>query len=107
MAEIRNEKLIKMTDKAAKFASAALSKLSDEKVTVEVSNTEIVKVHRQFLDIDPEAIVAGIYLPVTGDVKGAALLVFPEQIAYALCDVLVKRNECNLFALGGLYAAVA
>lgn len=102
MAEIKNEKLIKMTEQASQFAFQALSKLSDEKVTVEVSKTEVVKVHRKFLDIEPEDIVAGIYLPVTGDVKGAALLVFPEKIAYALCDVLVKRNAgttCKLTEL--------
>jgi len=102
MTEIRNEKLVKMTQEASLRASQALSKLSDEQVTVEVSNTEIVKIHREFLDIEPEAMVAGIYLPVTGDIKGAALLIFPEKIAYALCDVLLKRvpgTTCKLSEL--------
>ena len=88
----RQAKLTKMTDEAADFASKALSKLSDEKVTVEVSKAEITKIQRKFPDIEPETIVAGIYLPITGEVKGASLLIFPEKIAYTLCDLLVKRK---------------
>ena len=59
---------------------------------MEVSKAVIARIQRKFPDIESETIVAGIYLPVTGDVKGAALLIFPEKIAYALCDVLVKRE---------------
>lgn len=92
MIEIKGKaKLTEMTDKAAKFASQALTKLSGENVTIEVSKAEITKIQREFPDIGPETIVAGIYLPITGDVKGASLLIFPEKIAYTLCDVLVKR----------------
>jgi len=80
-----------MTDEAARFASDALTKLSGEKVNVEISKTEITRIQRKFPDIEPETIVAGIYLPITGEVKGASLLIFPEKIAYALCDVLMKR----------------
>ena len=88
----RQAKLTKMTDEAAKFASEALRKLSGEKVTVEVSKTKVTKIQRKFPDIDPETIVAGIYLPITGEVKGASLLIFPDKIACSLCDVLVKRK---------------
>jgi len=92
MPEIKGKaKLSKMTDEAAKFASRALTKLSGENVVVEVSKLEITKIQRKFPDIGPESIVAGIYLPITGDVKGASLLIFPEKIAYALADLLVKR----------------
>ena len=35
--------------------------------------------------------VAGIYLPVTGDIHGAALLIFPKEAAFILSDLLVKR----------------
>ena len=93
MPKIKKQaKLTKMTDEAADFASKALTKLSGEKVTVEVSKAEITKIQRKFPDIEPETIVAGIYLPITGDVKGASLLIFPEKIAYTLCDLLVKRK---------------
>ena len=89
---MQETKLLKMTDEAAKNASNALSKLSGEKVIVEVSKAEVTKIQRKFPDIEPESIVAGIYLPITGEVKGASLLIFPEEIAYTLCDVLVRRK---------------
>ena len=91
MPKTKAQKLSKMTDEAARNASRALTKLSGEKVTVEVSKAEVTKIQRKFPDIEPESIVAGIYLPITGEVKGASLLIFPEKIAYTLCDVLVKR----------------
>lgn len=92
MPKTEEQKLTRMTDKAAKRASQALTTLSGEKVSVEVSKVEITKVQREFPGIEPETIVAGIYLPITGEVKGASLLIFPEKIAYTLCDVLVRRK---------------
>lgn len=92
MPKTKEQKLTKMTDEAAKNASKALTKLCGEKVTVEVSKAEITTIQRKFPDIEPETIVAGIYLPITGEVKGASLLIFPEKIAYTLCDVLVRRE---------------
>lgn len=81
-----------MTDAAAKRASQSLSKLTGEQVNVDVSKAEITKVTRIFPGIEPESRVVGIYMPVTGEIKGASLLIFPEEIAYTLCDVLVRRE---------------
>ena len=92
MSDTMEQKLARMTNEAARSASRALAKLSGEKVAVVVSKTEITKIQRRFPDIEPETIVAGIYLPITGDVKGASLLIFPEKIACDLCDMLVKRK---------------
>ncbi|MBE3086566.1 MAG: chemotaxis protein CheC [Bacteroidetes bacterium] len=92
MSDTMEQKLARMTNEAARSASRALAKLSGEKVAVVVSKTEITKIQGRFPDIEPETIVAGIYLPITGDVKGASLLIFPEKTAYTLCDVLVKRK---------------
>lgn len=92
MPKKRTGILVKMINEAARNASRSLTRLSDEKVTVEVTKAEVARIQRKFPGIEPEAIVAGIYLPVTGDIKGASLLIFPEKIAYELCDVLVKRE---------------
>jgi len=85
-------KLIEITNLAAKRASEALSTLSGEGVDVEVSKVEITKVKQGFPGIDLESIVAGVYLPVSGEIKGASLLIFPEKIAFDLCDLLVRRE---------------
>jgi len=85
-------KLVEIVHLAAKNATKALSKLSGEVVYVEVSKIEITKARLGFPSIASESMVAGIYLPVTGEITGASLLVFPEKIAYDLCDLLVRRE---------------
>ncbi|MFH1287712.1 MAG: chemotaxis protein CheC [bacterium] len=85
-------KLKEMTDAAALSAGRALSKFTGEQVNVRASKARVTKVTRIFSGIEPESLVAGIYLPVTGEIKGASLLILPEKTAYALSDALVKRG---------------
>lgn len=84
--------LIEISGLAAENASGSLSKLTGETVKVEVSKIEISNTRKSFSGIDPESMVAGVYMPVTGEIKGASLLIFPEKIAFDLCDLLVKRE---------------
>jgi len=84
--------LIEMTNKAAKDASLALLKLCGEKITIEFADVKVEKIQKAFSGVDLESIVAGVYLPITGDIKGASILIFPEKIAYTLCDMLVRRK---------------
>lgn len=84
--------LTEIVKEASKKASLALLKLSGEKVSVEFAKVKIGKIQKIFSHMDPELMVAGVYLPITGDIKGASILVFPKKIAYALCDVLVRRK---------------
>jgi len=85
-------KLQEVNGQAAVNASEALSKLIDRQVEVEISKTEVKKVEDLSPLIGPEEMVAGIYLPVTGDINGAALLIFPKETAFVLSDLLVKRE---------------
>ncbi|MBU0571412.1 MAG: chemotaxis protein CheC [Candidatus Omnitrophica bacterium] len=89
--EKKQIKLEKMINESARAASDALSKLSDNQVTIKVSSAEITNVKRTWPGIGPETIVGGIYMPISGEVAGAALIVIPENVAYALSDMLVKR----------------
>lgn len=84
--------LTEIAKEATKKASLALLKLSGDEASVEFTKIEVGKIQKVFSKIDPELIVTGVYLPISGDVKGASLLIFPKEIAYALCDVLVKRK---------------
>lgn len=92
MSESKQSKLVEIALLAAENASRALSRLSGETVEVEITKVEVTEVQRGFDGIHPESMVAGVYLPVTGDVKGASLLIFPEKIACDLCDLLVRRE---------------
>ena len=85
-------KLHEVNEQAAVNASEALSKLIDRQVEVEISKTEVKKVEDLSPLIGPEEMVAGIYFPVTGDINGAALLIFPKETAFVLSDLLVKRE---------------
>ena len=88
----KEDLLTKMASEAAKKASLALLKLSGEKVSVEFAKVKIGKIQRIFSHMDPESMVAGVYLPVTGEIKGASILLFPKKIAYSLCDELNRRK---------------
>jgi len=86
------DKLQEINQQAASKASCALSKLTDREVSIGVSKTEIKKVEDLSPILDPEEIIAGVYLPVTGDVKGASLLLFPKETAFTLSDLLNRRE---------------
>jgi len=85
------DKLEQINKEAADKASAALSKLIDRPVEVAISKANVKKVENISPLIGIEDVVAGIYLPVTGDIKGTALLIFPQETAFILSDLLVKR----------------
>jgi len=84
-------KLEQINKQAADKASVALSQLIDRPVELAISKANVKKVESLSPFIGVEDMVAGIYLPVTGDIHGAALLIFPEETAFILSDLLVKR----------------
>lgn len=86
------DKLQEISNQAALNASRALSTLIDRPVSLGVTTASVKKVQELSPIIDREAIVAGIYLPVTGALTGAALLIFPKETALNLSDLLVKRE---------------
>jgi chemotaxis protein CheC len=85
------KKFQQINEQAAARASDALSKLIGRPVGVNVRKTEVRKIEELEPLVGIEDVVAGIYLPVTGDIKGGALLVFPQDATFALSDLLVKR----------------
>ena len=85
-------RLLQINEQAALTASRTLSKLIDRPVGIEITKTGVKDVEELSPIIDSEEIVAGIYLPITGDVKGAALLIFPKETAFTLSDLLVRRE---------------
>ena len=86
------DKLQEINEQASAKASQALSKLIDRAVEVGISKAEVKKVEDLSPLIGAEDMVAGIYLPVTGEINGAALLIFPKETAFMLSDLLVKRE---------------
>ena len=67
-------KLSEINKQAALKASEALSKMISGSVDVEIRKAEIRRIAELSPMIEAEEIVAGIYLPITGQVNGASLL---------------------------------
>lgn len=86
------DKLQEINKQAAMNASIALSKLIKRPVGIEIPNAEVKRVEELRPLIGLGEIVAGIYLPITGEIKGAALLVVPKESAFTMSDLLVKRK---------------
>lgn len=78
---------------AAVSASQALKKLFKEDVEFKMPKARIENIKKLRPVIDPGEMTVGIYLPITGDAKGAALLVIPREAAFMLSDLLLKRKQ--------------
>jgi chemotaxis protein CheC len=78
---------------AAANASSALKKLFRKDVELKIPRARIEHIKKLKPIIDPEEMTVGIYLPISGDAKGAALLVIPREAAFTLSDILLKREQ--------------
>lgn len=82
---------------AAANASIALKKLFKRDVVLKIptARVENVKKLKPVLKpiLAPEEMTVGIYLPISGEIKGSALLVISRETAFVLSDILFKRKE--------------
>ena len=77
----------------AGHAATALSKLVGQRVDVSIPVAAAVPLTQlpEMLG-GMEELVTGVYLPLTGDIEGSVLLVFPQRSALTLADLLMKRE---------------
>lgn len=95
-AIIQNEKLQEIHEEACLKSSAALAKLIGQQTIVDIVNPKAKKVEEfaPIVDLDKTATKTAmmvVCLPVKGKVKGEVLLVFSQEDAFSLCDLLFKR----------------
>ena len=86
------QSLQKINKLASASASQALKKLFKQNVELKIPRAKIENIKKLKPIIDPEEMTVGIYLPISGDAKGAALLVIPRETAFALSDMLLKKK---------------
>ena len=93
----------------AQHAATALSKMIGQTVKAKLLAARMTSLDDlPELIGDRETMVSGIYLPVTGDLSGSILMVFPQKSAFILVDTLFKKklgttkelNEMDKSALG-------
>ncbi|MFH1653129.1 MAG: chemotaxis protein CheC [Pseudomonadota bacterium] len=86
-------RMTEVNENAARNTSEAMTKLIGRQVDVTIKRSEVINVKDVSPDIKSEDIVAGIYLPITGEAKGAALVIFPDTTAFKLCDLLMEKEQ--------------
>ena len=91
-AEKPKKKLPKIHEEACMRISTALTKLTGKNAIVNIINPQVKNVKYFTPPIASEEIVASIYLPITGQIKGSALLIFPKEDAFNLSDLLFGRK---------------
>lgn len=85
----------------AGHAATALSKMIGDTVDVELVLSSISPVTSLPKAVgERETLVTGVYLPISGDVEGVTLVVFPKRSALLMADLLLKREPGTVKSLG-------
>ena len=93
LTEFEEEALREVGHISAQHAGTALSKMIGKVVKVELLAATLTSLDGlPKLIGNREALVSGIYLPITGDLSGSLLVIFPEKSAFTLVDVLLKKE---------------
>jgi len=87
-----SKELQSIHEQACTQASDAIARLIGKQAIVDIANQRIEKVDDLSLPIDPTEKITAVCLPVSGQVKGAALLLFSQQTAFHLSDLLIKKE---------------
>ncbi len=93
LTELEKDALREVGYIGAGHAATALSKLIDQRIDASVPIAASVSLTQLPETVGGrEELVVGVYLPLTGDLEGSVLLVFPKRSALALADLLMKRK---------------
>lgn len=103
LKELQLDALKEVANIGAGHAATALSQLTNRRIMINVPEIEITRLE----DIpetfgDPEAVVAAVMMHVLGDLTGRTLLLLPEENAWLLCDLLLRRPAGTTDTIGPL-----
>jgi len=94
LTDVEKKVLSDLAEQGAGAASTSVSKMTNRTVSLAVSRVysfPIEKIGK--LVSNAEAIVTTVYLKITGDIAGSILLVFPNECALSLTDLLNGRKQ--------------
>ena len=88
-----SENLQDIHKEACLQTSDALARLIGKQAIVDIANQNIEKAGELSVPVDPDEEIVAVCLPVSGQVKGAALLLFSRGTALHLSDLLIKKDS--------------
>ena len=100
MKKIDEDLLRKISEAGTHNASKALSAMTGRSVEIKTISTDFVPIEKIPQFYGPEEVVTAVYLPVTGDAHGCALLVFDKNSAVKVADLLMQKAEVTEPSIG-------
>ncbi len=103
LKELQLDALKEVENIGAGHAATALSQMTNRRIMISVPRISVIRLEEvaELLG-DPSEVVAAILLHMLGDLTGRTLLVFPENSARRLCDLLLGRKAGATSAFGEL-----
>ncbi len=94
LSELHKDALREVANIGTGHAVTSLGSMTGEEFTMSVPAVGIVAME-QFESVvgDPEALAAGVYMPVQGDVCGHVAFLFPYKCACELADMLLGQTR--------------
>lgn len=89
---MQNKNLQEIHEEACIKSSGALARLIGGQAIVDIAKQDIGDISELSLPFDSAESIAVVCLPVSGKVEGAALLMFSNQTAFDLSDLLIKKE---------------
>ena len=84
--------LSSVSEKGSANASKALSVMTGQDIAVDISEPELIQIEKLSQD-SRNGIVVSVLLKMEGEMEGEILLIFPEDSAMSLVDVLMKKKH--------------
>lgn len=101
LKELQLDALREVANIGAGHAATALSQMTNQTIMISVPEINV----RPLEDVTdllgkPDAVIAAVLMQMMGDLTGRTLVLFPEESALALCDILLRRAPGTTTAFG-------
>lgn len=91
LTELQLDALREICSIGAGNAATAVSQMVNRRITLSVPAIRLVPITEAARAIgDPQALIAGVYCKVMGELSGGFILTFPREIAFTLSDMLLN-----------------
>jgi chemotaxis protein CheC len=92
LKELQLDALREVANIGAGHAATALSQMTNRTIMISVPEVN-VRPLEEVTDLlgRPDAVIAAVLMQMMGDLTGRALVLFPEESARSLCDILLSR----------------